>query len=270
MMRSILILLILCGAGVPPVNVSATQPHGQDAHATGVIRLRVRVGIGDGSKARGLSRKRFFLLKGSLNDNKELIDSLQRQAVLSRECYYRSVGASEAFIAWLIENDCESVYCREVESKDVSAVPEFAHALAVGEKEYGSSELARKWLTVNLPDNIRSGFYKRQQQDLDAQIQVAEQSSSSKLMSVMTDRNGTAYFTDVAPGTYVISNIIATLMEKSSEVWTCEVKVSAGDLATATREKPFLITDPNNKDLRDKKNIKCVSIERPLQTCPRN
>ena len=37
-----------------------------------------------------------------------------------------------------------------------------------------------------------------------------------------------------------------------------------GDLAT---EKPFLITNPGNKDPRDKKS-RCVSVEKALPVCP--
>ena len=73
-----------------------------------------------------------------------------------------AVGASEGLINWLKQSDCESVYCREVEPKDVegaAVVPEFQHyVIAAGEKEFGSRELARKWLTVNLSDELRSGF----------------------------------------------------------------------------------------------------------------
>ena len=97
----------------------------------------------------------------------------------------------------------------------------------------------------------------------------AEQRTAARVMSVMTDRNGTAYFTDVQPGVYVISNILGAELGDNSELWGCEVKVAKSDLATATREKPFLIADPGNKDPRDKKNIKCVSLERPLPACPR-
>jgi hypothetical protein len=264
-MRTVCLMLLVCLAGM---TIGQTPTSTTPAGATGVIRLRVRVGIGDGSKAKGLSRKRFFLIKGSLEDNKELLQALEQRPVVSRDCYYRSIGASEELIAWLKASDCESVYCREIDQKDVATVPEFQHAAAAGEKEYGSQELARKWLSVNLPENIRSGFYKQQQQYIQTLILQAEHQAQAKVASVMTDRNGTAYFTDVEPGLYVISNILATEVGAASELWRCEVKVAPGDLATATREKPYLISDPDNKDPKDKKNIKCVSVERPLPACP--
>jgi hypothetical protein len=237
----------------------AQTPDGPPQGARGVIRLRVKLKVGDATK--GLSRKRFFLIKGSLADSKTLVEGFEQRPIVSRDCYYRGVGASEALLHWLKENDCESVYCREVEANDVegpNAVPEFQHALAAGEKEFQSRELARKWLTVNLSEEIRSGFYKRQQTNLQALLQQAEESSRAKVMSVTTDRNGSAYFTEIEPGTYIISNIIPTEAGDVTELWNCEVSVKAGDLAA---EKPFLIS--NRKD----KNVKCVAIEKPLPAC---
>jgi hypothetical protein len=222
--------------------------------------------VGDGPKAKGLSRKRFFLIKGSKEENKSLIQSFEQRPVLSRDCYYRGIGASEALITWLKQSDCESVYCREVEQKDIEgaeAVPEFQHAV-VAAGDYGKGDLARKWLAVSLPENIRSGFYKRQTQELLSFLKQAEQLSKAPVFSVMTDRNGTAYFTDLEPGTYVIANILPIEIGAQATYWNCEIKVKPGDLAT---EKPFLISNPGNKDPRDK-NIKCVAVERPLPACP--
>jgi len=62
-------------------------------------------------------------------------------------------------------------------------------------------------LTVNLPDNIRDGFYRARQEELRTLIKQAETTSGATVLSVMGDRNGTAYFTDLEPGAYVISSI---------------------------------------------------------------
>ncbi|HWN11842.1 MAG TPA: hypothetical protein VNO50_21625 [Pyrinomonadaceae bacterium] len=257
------LILAYCFATLPLVQESKAQ----QAAPSGVIRLRVRVATGDGNKANGLSRKRFFLIKGSLEENKALVEAIEQQSLISRDCYYRGLGASEALIAWLKEKDCESVYCREVEPEHVegaAAVPEFQQAVAAGEKEFGSRELARKWLAVNLNANLRSGFYTSQQQRLTALLIKAEEVSRAKVLSVMTDSFGTAYFTDIEPGTYTISNLIPTEVGTMAEIWNAEIKVKPGDLAT---ELPFLISNPGNKDPRDKKNIKRVSLEKPLPPC---
>ena len=74
----------------------------------------------------------------------------------------------------------------------------------------------------------------------------------------MTDRNGTAYFTDLEPGTYTLSNLLPTQVEASTVLWNCDVPVKPGDLAT---EKPFLIS--NQKD----KQVKCVAVEKPPPPC---
>jgi hypothetical protein len=247
----ILVLLLLA-----ILSVGQTSP----AQSAGtVLRLRVRVKVGDAPK--GLSRKRFFLIKGSLEQNKSVIDEMQRRAFNSRDCYYRGSGASEQLINWLRENDCESVYCRELQPNDVegpAAIPEFQAAMTAGEKEYGSRELARKWLTTNLPEKLRNGYYKDQQAAIAATIKSAETVSGAKVLSVMTDRNGTAYFTDLEPGVYTLSNILPTEISASSARWNCEIKVKQDDRAF---EKPYQISN------RADKNVKCVAVETPLPVC---
>jgi hypothetical protein len=224
---------------------------------TGVLRLRVRVKADDSAPLRGLARKRFFLIPGTIEQNRALIDAIERQALLSRDCYYQKIGASSALINWLRESDCESVYCRGVEQEFVSgpkAVPEFATAFATSQKEYGNDETARQWLTTNLAPNVRDGFYRTQQTVLQTLLKQA----GPEVHSVMTDRNGTAYFTDLGPGTYVLSNLIPTELGQTFVTWNCEVQVKAGDLAT---EKPYLVS--NRKD----RNVKCVGIEKPKPVC---
>src|SRR5437867_9306561 len=144
MMRRLYPIFVACILAFVCLGQSPSAPQG----ARAVLRLRVRVKLGDSTK--GLSRKRFFLIKGSLEQNKSVIETIERRPVVSRDCYYRGAGASEALIKWLKDNDCESVYCREIQPDDIegaSAVPEFLTAVSVGEKEFGSRELARKWLT---------------------------------------------------------------------------------------------------------------------------
>jgi hypothetical protein len=239
---------------------------GISTDARGVIKLRVRLVDGPGSKARGLSRKRFFLIKGSLEQNKSLVQTIGQRTALSRDCYYRSIGASDALIAWLKESDCESVYCREVDARDTEgtgAVPEFQRAVLLGEKEFGNRDLARKWLTVNLKEEVRSGFYKLQQRALESLLKQAEETSKAKVLSVMTDANGTAYFTDIEPGSYVISNILPTEIGNNAALWNCSIELKSEDLAVA---KPILIVNAGNKDPA---RNKCVSVEKQIPECPR-
>jgi hypothetical protein len=227
----------------------------------GVIRLKVKFKSGEVTKE--LPHKRFFLIKGTLDDNRALIDKIKQSAVMSRECYYRGKGASEALIKWLNENDCDSVYCREIEEKYLSgsdAVPEFRAAYNQGLREFKTPELARHWLTVNLPTDIRDGFYQQKQEVIAALVKQSEDVSKTKVMSVMTDRKGTAYLTDIEPATYTISNLVGSESGKNSILWACEKEVKAVDLAIAMR-RPFTLS--NEKDPK----VKCEIIERPLPVC---
>ena len=74
----------------------------------------------------------------------------------------------------------------------------------------------------------------------------------------MTDRNGTAYFTDLEPGSYVLTNLLPVEIGSSATSWACDVQIKPGDIAT---EKPYFLS--NRKD----KNVKCVGVEKPLPTC---
>lgn len=233
--------------------------HSQDQ--AGVVRLRVRVKASDSAPLRGLARKRFFLIRGSLEQNRALVEAMERQALTTRDCYYQKNGASPALIGWLKDGDCESIYCREIEQEFVSgpkAVPEFATAFAASEKEFGSGATALKWVTMNVPANLRDGFYRDRRAALDALLKQAQTTSGSPIQSVMTDRNGTAFFTDLGAGTYVLSNLIPAELGQTLATWNCEVQIKPDDLAS---EKPFLIS--NRKD----RLVKCVAVERPFTVC---
>ncbi|HET8783895.1 MAG TPA: hypothetical protein VFM63_15885, partial [Pyrinomonadaceae bacterium] len=127
----------------------------------------------------------------------------------------------------------------------------FAAAFTASQKEFGGDETARKWISTNLDSNVRDGFYKNRQAAIAALLKTSA-------LSVMTDRNGTAYFTDLGLGSYVLSNVVPTEVGQTLVTWNCEIQVKQGDLAT---EKPFLIS--NRKD----RLVKCVGVEKPLPVC---
>ena len=253
----LLVMLIGCLAVLPVVVGHSQQPAPQLA----VLRLRVRVKESDSAPLRGLARKRFFLVHGTLEQNRALVEAIERQPVTTRDCYYQKNGASPALIAWLKESDCESVYCRAVEQEFVTgpkAVPEFATAFAASEKEFGNAATGLKWLTTNVPPNLRDGFYRDRRNALDALLKQAQTTSGAAIQSVMTDRNGTAFFTDLGPGTYVLSNLVPAELGQTLATWNCEVQIKPDDLAS---EKPFFIS--NRKD----RLVKCVALEKPLPPC---
>ena len=250
-----LLLLLLCSS-LAFVGTSQNAPH---AGGRGVLRLRARVKEGDATK--GLARKRFFLVKGTLEQNRSWLQEGQSLTKVSRDCYYRAAGASEELISWLKENDCESVYCREIRQDELDgpkAVPEFRQAIQAGESEFKKPDIAIKWLTVNLPTNVRDGFYRLNQERLRKLLTTAESTSGAAVQSVMTDRNGTAYFTDLEPGSYVLTNLLPVEIQSAFVSWNCEVQIKPGDIAT---ERPFLIMN------RQERNVKCVGVETPLPVC---
>ena len=255
-LRYCLVSLCLCVSVV-----CLAQSQDAPAKQSGVVRLRARVKLNDSAPLKGLARKRFFLIHGSLEQNRALVEAIERQPIVTRDCYYTKNGASPALVEWLREADCESVYCRDVEQDFVTgpkAVPEFATAFAAGVKEFNNAATARQWLTTNLPPNLRDGFYRDRKGVIETLLRQAQAISGAPVQSVMTDRNGSAFFTDLAPGTYVLTNLVPTELGQTLATWNCEVQLKNDDLAS---EKLYLIS--NRKD----RLVKCVAVEKPVPSC---
>src|ERR1044072_3662637 len=82
--------LLFVPAALPLAIVYSQGPTQQ----TGVLRLRVRVKANDSAPLKGLPRKRFFLINGSLEQNRALIEAIDRQPLTTRDCSYQRKRAS--------------------------------------------------------------------------------------------------------------------------------------------------------------------------------
>lgn len=221
-----------------PTQTPAPAPCGQPSPcpkiAPRVLQLSVVYKKGDqplqqDDKVTQLARKRFFLSSCPFN-----LDKLQGAGrAPTRRGYYTGIKASAQLIKWLEDNNCDTVYCRELrreevtcKTADATCVPEFASAYLEALKNLkNNEELARKWVTNYAPLNapeLRIGFHREKAKWLDAVVKAAEQAGglmAGTIRTAMTDRRGVAYFYDLCPGTYYISNVAPIEVEGDSLLW---------------------------------------------------
>lgn len=316
-----------------------TAPLPKVEQKIGSIRFSSQVEIN--KKTEVVARKRFYLIRGNLEDNKALLEEIAKTTAKSANCYYADLrrenpNLSPAFFCWLKNKDCtkgycrcESVYCRDITMDDVGTVPEFAAAYRQSLKEYRQQPvLALKWLTTNLPSDIRDGFYRQQEAAIDNLVKLAQKAAqeatrtakenlvvfdedvqpdmtnqiicSDKLkpagrtkskadqsmkqpkivackdfQSVVTDRQGNAYFLDIdlvipqqidkkmpeggkkprETETYLITNLAPVVFGDTSFIWTCEVEIKPADAA-----------NPQRINLKNEinKNNKCKIVPKPI------
>jgi hypothetical protein len=206
-----------------------------------------------------LARKRFYLSPCPFNLEK--VKNLSPAPSL--KSYYTGVKASARLIKWLEANNCDTVYCRELrleevtcQTTDTNCVPEFVNAYkeALG-KLKGNAELARKWITNYAPlsqPELRIGFHTAKTKWLDAAVAAVENTANltpGTIKSSVTDRTGVAYFYDLCPGTYYISNIAPIDVEGERLIWeTRPIKV---DKPAKVERIPVTL---NTVEKRGKKN----------------
>lgn len=202
----------------------------------GMIEVNVKnVKIG-GIPAR-LSRKRFYMFAGGLKENAALLQRIKAAEIVSRNCYYKKLNASDQYLCWLQSENCESPFCRVVEARylnaaDKQSVPEFLAAYNRGLTVFkGKQDIAREWLLTNMPDDLVNGYYRQQQKVLAGVLGglVPAQSAMTDTAAIRT------IFIDIpfAAGSpqkakYLFSNVIPIEIGNKSYVWSCERDVEAG------------------------------------------
>lgn len=269
------ITLIVCSVTFGQDSV-AESPEGEK----GSIKFTSWIEIDGKLNKTALLRNRFYLIRGSREQNAELLKQISETNVLSRDCYFadlRQKGRkiSDEYVCWLKNNECESSYCREITTtEEALSVPEFAAAYRQGLREYKQPTVALKWLNTNLADEIRIGYYRQYQAALQKMVSLARASAqeatrakrgSAKtgdgFQSIMTDRLANAYFLDVdvvppegkKTETYLISNLAPVVIGDSSYVWTCEIEV------TAKRQLPVIL----NREIAKKNKCEVITKKQP-------
>ncbi|HEX3101644.1 MAG TPA: hypothetical protein VHQ01_07630 [Pyrinomonadaceae bacterium] len=229
------------------------------AQASGSLDVQGKALKIDG-KSGAVSRKRFYLFKGGLKDNQDLIARLRTAEIKSRDCFYTQMKASPQYICWLQAENCESPFCRTVATADIPKVPEFQAAYNAGLTKFrGLKTVADDWILTNMPAPLVSGFF-----DDRRALTTSLLGGLKPVQSTMTDSvTIKAIFIDLAiapptgkkTDTFLLSNIQPLEFGTKSYVWACEVEVGTEKKAV------FNLPDPT------KPPKTCEVVIRDLPVC---
>ena len=217
--------------GVSAVILAAAAA-AQIVQPLGSLEVSGRVKI-DGKQEK-LSRKRFYLIRGGLAENKALVDRLGTAHIESRDCFYSRVEASPEFICWLRAENCESPYCRDISAEDIERVPEFLTAYQKGMIQFRKrGAFAIDWLTTKLPPVLSSGYYRMRRSHTDTLLGDIKPLQSSMTDSVTVK----SIFIDIplVNGTgekFLVTNILPIEFGGKSYLWACEVEIGAAKPAS--------------------------------------
>lgn len=201
----------------------------QDTKPTGGLQILGRTRIANKNVL--LKKKRFYLFRGGLDANQQLIDRLKAAQPVSRDCFYCGLHASTEFMAWLKGGDanCDMPYCRAITPDDAAKVPEFKAAYDKGVKQFQKKPaLAQAWLVTNIDKNLLHGLYDQRKTMIDGVL-----NGLAPVESALTDNGGTAFFLNVplsaaAPEKFVFANIVPVEIGERSYVWACEADIVPG------------------------------------------
>ncbi|HKC65254.1 MAG TPA: hypothetical protein VKB86_16550 [Pyrinomonadaceae bacterium] len=203
--------------------------------------FQVAVTLKQSERSVAVARKPIYLSPCPFNLDKAPVGA----RAPSRKSYYTSVKASQQLINWLEANNCDTIYCRELtkeevtcKASDATCVPEFVQAYNEAlAKLKGDGELARKWVTNYGPlaaPQLRIGFHDEKMKWLAAAVAAIEKANNlapGTIKQAVTDRQGYAYFYDLCPGAYYISNIAPAEVGTDRILWeTTAIKVEKSDM----------------------------------------
>jgi len=204
-----------------------------------------------------LTRKRFYLFRGGLADNQQLIERIRTTQIVSRDCFYVGLKVSPCMLAWLREENCESLFCRVIKREDISGVPEFEAAFQKGISLYGrNQDVAQAWLLNNMSTEIVSGFYRYQKGIVEKILADLKPVQSTMTTSTAAEANFVGVTTGDKATKYLVSNILPVEIDDKTYVWACEIDVQRNKIAALPIT---LALDPKKKN--------CIQVVNDLKSC---
>jgi hypothetical protein len=212
------VFAVVTNAQTPNGTCKVNTPAGMkvEAPASPDVTTGIKINV-KGADGKPVQRKRFFLLaRSAAASGLDYATAPKRADFLAGA----TPQPSQQLRDWLARHDCDTLYCPDYENdyaEAVKTVPEFRQAFEAGQKKYHNDKLALAWVMDNFPlKSVRTDFYRRKKAWLEQAAQKA-----GRIASVMTDKNGDAYFLNVKVGSYYVSNLLP--LDAGGVLWDCQV-----------------------------------------------
>jgi hypothetical protein len=218
-----------------------------------------------------LARRQFYLSSCPF----DLAGNADPADAPSRSRYYSGKGASPELIAWLEENDCDTVYCRELTPEEVACkvgdkgcVREFVEAYAEALAKLKDPDRARKWVTMYgglARDDLRVGLYRAKKDWLDAAARRLEDGMRGKaraapedsfIRSAIADEDGEVVFHDLCPtaagAAYYFSSLAPVESGGVRLYWESVISNRVSDGINPVTPLTITLAAPTGNPARDK------------------